>query len=178
MTAAPRIACAAVISDCAEYRYRLTRQWAVGRCLGVILLNPSVADADHDDPTIRRCIGFAWRWGYAGITVGNLFALRTKDPLALCDHPDPVGPDNAVWLARLTEEHAHVLCGWGAGVPRRHLALIDPLMARLSRPGTRAICLGLTRSGQPRHPLYTAAATGPRPLPQAPRPGPRPVTVG
>jgi hypothetical protein len=66
-----------------------------------LLLNPSTADATADDPTIRRCRGFARLWGCAGITVA-LYALRATDAAALWRHSDPKGPENDAWLLRLT----------------------------------------------------------------------------
>ena len=68
------------ISECGRYRYSLTRRFADGLDLVFVMLNPSTADADKDDPTIRRCCGFADRMGFGGIIVVNLFALRAAAP--------------------------------------------------------------------------------------------------
>ena len=144
----------AVFSRDGRYRYRLWRRWK--RSLPVVafvMLNPSTADAQRDDPTIRRCIGFARRWGYGGIEVVNLFALRATQPRALQLAADPVGPRNAEHLARAARRAAAVVAAWGA----------DPAVGvrgaeierRLSR---RLRCLGVTRSGAPRHPLYARGA--------------------
>jgi hypothetical protein len=71
----------AVLSDRGTYRYRLTRQWDLGKAmLPVCMLNPSTADAEKDDPTIKALMRFAGNWGYGGITVINLFAVRTSQP--------------------------------------------------------------------------------------------------
>lgn len=91
---------AAVLSPCGRYRYELTRRWAPGPLVGWVMLNPSRADAHTDDPTVRRCVGFAHRWGYGGLIIRNLYALRATDPAALADHLDPVGPDTTrTWPA-------------------------------------------------------------------------------
>ena len=107
----------ALISDCGFYRYWLTRP---GRSLIAergpvlfIMLNPSTADAELDDPTIRRCRGFAESWGCAGLTVANLYAYRATDPAALRLCADPVGPDNDAHLVRLLREHGEAVCAWG-----------------------------------------------------------------
>lgn len=90
----------AVISDCGQYRYLLSRDWESGlQRLVFIGLNPSTADAEIDDPTIRRLIGFSKAWGYGGFDIVNLFALRSKDPKMLCDHDDPIGPLNDTYLS-------------------------------------------------------------------------------
>ncbi len=91
----------AFLSECGVYRYELTRTWGDGDRLLWIMLNPSTADADLDDPTIRRVIGFSRGFGYSGAIVANLFALRSTDPKALRTHPDPVGPANNAMLAQL-----------------------------------------------------------------------------
>ena len=67
----------AELSACGKYRYRLSRIWDDKKPLVLfIMLNPSTADAEQDDPTIRRCIAFAKNWGYGGFMAGNLFAFR------------------------------------------------------------------------------------------------------
>jgi len=152
----------AVVSPCGTYRYELRRQWAKGLVCTWIMLNPSVADSEIDDPTIRRCAGFARRWGHSGITVRNLFALRATDPRALRHHPDPVGPDNDWWLTAPASPGLTV-CAWGT-----HGALRDRaarVVAVLTRRGAPLHCLALTAQGHPRHPLYLHGALRPRPYP-------------
>ncbi|SIT44000.1 conserved hypothetical protein [Paraburkholderia piptadeniae] len=77
------------------------------------MLNPSTADATLDDPTIRRCHGFAKLWACNGPAVANLYTLRSTDPAALCSHPDPIGPDNDVFLLNFARECGDVICAWG-----------------------------------------------------------------
>lgn len=115
----------ATLSDDGMYRYDLWRKWAPGRSLGFVMLNPSVGDADVDDPTLRRCIGFARREGFAGIVVRNLFAFRTPKPTVLRkawrDGADVVGPENDRWLAELVDrvDVPMVVAAWGAGPSSR-----------------------------------------------------------
>lgn len=154
----------AVLSSCQQYRYTLHRRWDAARPpLVVIGLNPSTADATRDDPTIRRCIAYAHRWGFGGVEVGNLFAYRATRPADLKRAADPVGPLNDVWLRRLVaREGALVLCAWGAhGTYRaRGTALLD----MLRECGRRAYALGVTAAGQPKHPLYLRADLTPAPF--------------
>jgi hypothetical protein len=145
----------------AAYRYRLERHWCEGRGLcAFVMLNPSTADEHRDDPTIRRCIGFARHWGYAGLIVANLFARRATDPLTLFAAHDPVGdPANRDAILGAIDEAALILCAWGhfpaaADRGRQAIALVH------QRGGT-PYCLGLTKRGAPRHPLYVPATTRP-----------------
>lgn len=142
----------AELSPCLRYRYRLWRRWGEGAPLVFCMLNPSTADALEDDPTIRRCIGFARRDGYAGIEVVNLFALRATDPAALAAADDPVGPMNNGILLGVARRAGLVVAAWGAhraARERQHVAL-----AAFEAVGARVLCLGATRGGEPRHPLY------------------------
>lgn len=145
----------AVISDCGRYRYTLEREWMTGEgtCL-FVMLNPSTADAGQDDPTIRRCIGFAQRWGYRRLEVGNLFAYRATDPDRLSMVPEPVGPSNGAWLEHLLKRASIAIAAWGTSA--RPLA-VQPecaLIARAMRLGVPLKALGLTKDRLPRHPLY------------------------
>ena len=92
---------AAVISHCKRYRYRLARHWGAGSALPFVMLNPSTADADNDDPTIRRCIAFAKREGAGGIVVANLFAFRATSPADMLAAPNPFGPENEGHLTEI-----------------------------------------------------------------------------
>lgn len=151
----PRESSGAVISECGVYRYRLWRVWDDCRPVMVwVMLNPSTADATADDPTIRRCIGFAKREGFGSIDVLNVFALRATDPDALLTHPDPFGPDNEEWLLGCRRRHmmSQLVLGFGAihsPKLRRHY---DRAWCCLT--GNDPQCFGVTKAGWPRHPLY------------------------
>ena len=89
----------ATISDCGRYRYGLWRIWNWQLPNAVfIMLNPSTADAETDDPTIRRCVGFARSWDLGGVHIANLFALRASDPGELANAQDPIGSANDMYL--------------------------------------------------------------------------------
>jgi hypothetical protein len=120
------------------------------------MLNPSTADANVDDPTIRRVIGFTAGLGFGGLMVVNLFALRATDPAELARHPDPVGPHNDTYIRAAAAEHGTVMLAWGAhpSAQRREAAVLSILRDS----GARLLCLGTTKSGAPRHPLYLPAS--------------------
>jgi hypothetical protein len=151
----------ALLSACGTYRYELTRG-PLNRPAVFVMLNPSTADAAIDDPTIRRCRGFARAWGCGGLVVVNAFALRATNPAALRTHPDPVGPYNDTVLATLgIREHGPVVVAWGV-----HATLHDRdkrVLALLRGAGVEPMCLGVTKDGHPRHPLYVRGATTPVP---------------
>lgn len=159
----PGVMGTAVLSDDGLYRYRLVRTWArTGgrrrRLMQFVMLNPSTADALTDDPTIRRCEGFARREGAEGLAVTNLYAWRSTDPRAMLALPyeTAYGPDNSDFLS-LAHDSAQstgmpLVAAWGANArPEaidRFLRLLrgwsdDPVLH----------CLGVTKAGQPRHPL-------------------------
>jgi len=143
----------AVISPCGCYRYRLTRQWADGAVVCFVMLNPSTADGDVDDPTIRRCIAFAKSWGFAGIEVVNLYAWRATDPKELDEIDHAISPDNDRWIEETARSCALVVAAWGA-CRGEHWIEADRVSGDLQSFGVPVKCLGLTKGGQPRHPLY------------------------
>lgn len=146
----------AVISENEEYRYWLKRSWNESLpSMGFIMLNPSTADAYVDDPTIRRCIGFAVREGCGSIEVVNLAALRTPYPEYLktmqYNGKDIVGAENRRYVDLVLNSCAIVIAAWGSSIFKVDLGSeIGHLV--LSRKLIH--CFGLTATGQPRHPLY------------------------
>lgn len=146
------------ISGCGRYRYCLERRWSNKTACVFIMLNPSTADATEDDPTIRRCIGFARLWGFGGVVVANLYAYRATDPRELRKADDPIGPENDEWLVRLLD-HPTIVCAWGAHADDDRVDAFRWLV----RDNARArplYCLGVTKHGAPKHPLYLAKGTG------------------
>lgn len=142
----------AVISDCTKYRYWLERDRGVNP-LVFVMLNPSTADAELDDPTIRRCRRFAADNGYTGIVVVNLYAYRATKPKDLFLANDPIGLLNDQYIAEAAKS-SDVCCAWGAnGDPVRAAEVINIIRAA----GCTPKCLGTTKDGSPRHPLYVKA---------------------
>lgn len=153
----------ATISPCGRYRYDLTRSWdATLPELLVVMLNPSTADAAVDDPTIRRVMRFVRDWGYGELRVMNLYAFRASNPAALRQADYAVGPENDVRLtAALIAARdgkcvldGGVLAAWGASQWAPHRA--QRVMALAA--GVRWMCLGTTKDGSPKHPLYVPAS--------------------
>jgi hypothetical protein len=153
----------AEFSPCRKWRYVLRRRWARGPVVGFILLNPSTADETKDDPTIRRCIGFAKSLGFGGLTLGNLFALRSTDPRALKSDVDPIGPGNALAILDIAgEADGNIICGWG-----NHGAFMNrgaEVLKSLRSFGATPMSLSITRLGEPAHPLYLPAELRPFPI--------------
>jgi len=147
----------AVFSRGRRYRYMLRRRISKGnKVLLIIGLNPSTADGTKDDPTIRRCAGFAERMGYDTLIVANLFALRSTDPHKLRQTEQPIGSLNDVWIVRVARKAHKIVLAWGAGAdwaPERS----DQLLALLAHHDL--YCFGTTQSGAPRHPLYLRSDT-------------------
>jgi hypothetical protein len=146
-------------SPCGRYRYWLSRLWSIDAPpVTFVMLNSSDADASKDDPTTRRCMGFARDWGYGGVVLVNLYAWCATKPRQLWRSPDPVGPENDRWLAHAAQTAAittaPIVAAWGANArPERVAEVLElPGMGRLT-------ALGFTRSGAPRHPLYVPADT-------------------
>jgi hypothetical protein len=139
------------ISGDGLYRYELWRQWGKGDVMVWVMLNPSTANADTDDPTIRRCTYFAKREGYSGISVVNLFALRATNPKVLRIHPEPEGSENLQKVRAVLDffHRSPIVAAWGSWIPRQPCETLDYVMAQKN-----LFCLGVSKSGSPRHPLY------------------------
>ena len=158
----------AIVSDDGRFRYELSRYWG-GSGSGLlvwIMLNPSTADHEVDDPTIRRVVRFSKDWGYSGCVVVNLYALRAASPkeLARIGLVEAAGGD---------ENHRHVVdasrardvvVAWGGHQAARERPYLRDLLAAVRANARSVRCLGVTKvHEQPRHPLYVAAVTQPEP---------------
>lgn len=138
------------------YRYSLWRKWNYkAPRLAFVMLNPSTADAQMNDPTIRRCLRFAQTWGYGSMEIVNLFALRTSQPTILRKARDPIGPDCDHHILTAVEQADRVILAWGnwGNLYGRDRTVLDLLTARITARKS-LYCFGLTQAGQPRHPLY------------------------
>lgn len=137
------------------YRYALSRVWDVKKPMMLFIgLNPSTADENALDPTLRRVIGFAMREGCGGLWMGNAFAFRATNPKNMMFAADPVGPDNDSWLLDMARWCSLHVVGWGThGNFKGRDMRVRHLLS-----GFKLECLGVTKAGLPKHPLYLASA--------------------
>ena len=148
----------AEFSDDRAYRYLLGRKISnSNRRLLFIMLNPGTADEIHNDPTIRRCIGFAERWNFGVLEVANLFAFRTSYVTELRHAAEyPIGSGNDLWIRRALNSADRVVLAWGnhgSYLGRSHQ------VRRIVIETTQPYHFGLNKTGEPKHPLYLPAAT-------------------
>ncbi|PSR21471.1 MAG: hypothetical protein C7B45_10605 [Sulfobacillus acidophilus] len=141
-----------------RFRYALWRQWDRHLpTINFIMLNPSTADASHDDPTIARCRRYAERWGFGTLLVTNLFAYRATNPRQLYAVRDPVGPDNDQYLLNAVHAAHQCIAAWGIhGQLNNRQEEVLKLLAAVP-----LFQLGKTRNGFPRHPLYLSQTVRP-----------------
>ena len=151
------------------YRYRLWR-WldpvrgdldrrglSDRRHVTFIMLNPSTANEIEDDPTIRRCIAFAKRARAYRMDVVNLYALRATYPKKLWEHSDPCGIENDRHILDACRESEFVIAAWGAHGARTGRG--SRLTQLLREHDIELWCLGVTKAGEPKHPLYLRGDT-------------------
>ncbi len=151
----------ATISECGQYRYQLSRSWDVEKPRVLfVMLNPSTADAEIDDATIRSCIRLCKSWDYGGLEVVNLFAFRATKPKDMDAAPDPIGPQNDEYIQDAIARTDFTVCAWGAhkaAIPRaKHV------VGLIRQRRDFAHCLGVTKAGAPKHPLYIKTGTTPQ----------------
>jgi hypothetical protein len=144
------------------YRYMLWRRiLEKGNTITWIGLNPSTADEEVDDPTVKRVVSFSKAWGYAKVYMVNLFAFRATNPKDMKKAADPGGPENLGWIVKLCNQSQMCLAAWGnngsfGGSGKNLLKQLDYL-------GIGPIhCLGVTKKGHPKHPLYLSRNTKPQ----------------
>jgi hypothetical protein len=150
----------AVISECKRYRYALHRIWDRSKSVACVIgLNPSTADSSNDDPTIRRCVGYAKLFGYGGFIMVNLFAYRATDPKEIKRLPIDIaiGPENDIYLRRITLGAKTVIAAWGSHGDMQGRG--KQVMRMLREQCKVVYCFNTksgykTKNGQPKHPLY------------------------
>jgi hypothetical protein len=138
----------AVLSSCKTYRYQLWRIWDDTKPkVMFLMLNPSTADANEDDATIRKCTRYAARWGYGGFYVGNLYGFRSKDRSVLKSVLNPIGKDNEMNLLELSKKCDKIVCAWGneEGRPERIFSKFKNL---------HYLKINKDKENSPSHPLY------------------------
>ena len=152
-------------SPCRTWRYTLRHTWAGlfdggERAIVWIGLNPSTADENQLDPTLRRIRGYSTAWGYNTFYMLNLFAYRATDPQAMRRAADPVGPENDRWILETAAKADLVMCAWG-----RHGLFLDRQRHMLALlDGFNLQCLEKTADGIPKHPLYLKGDLLPIPM--------------
>jgi hypothetical protein len=153
----------ATFDPTAIYRYQLWRVWdeTLPRVL-FVMLNPSTADAERDDPTIRRCVAYAKAWGHGGLEVVNLFALRSTSPKLIYTHASPVGKDNDPYILESAYRAGIIVAAWGTH--GEHRARDRHVGALLSLHGFKLHSLKITAKGLPQHPLYLRSDLTPSPF--------------
>lgn len=152
----------AILSSCGKYRYRLDRAVRPdGKVFAYFGVNCSTADADIDDHTVRKWIGFTQRNGGSRFIVGNPFAFRSTDVKNLQHCSDPIGPDNDRYIGEIIKEADVLVPCWGSRfkVPKELRICFDLLLDRLIRSGKPVMTFGLTKHGDPKHPLMLGYST-------------------
>ena len=147
----------AIISDCGSYRYRLDRFGSThATCTAIIMVNPSTADAEQDDATIRKLRGFGERNKWGHLVIGNLFAYRATDVRELGRAYDPIGPQNDDHLMRILAEADQVVCAWGpiSKQPAKWRGRFNDVVGLIRGTGLDPMCIGApAKCGHPKHPL-------------------------
>ncbi len=167
MADTPIIDTSHVISPCEAYRYVLYRRWAEGgKTLLWVLLNPSRAEATVRDQTDKKGVGFSKLWGFNAYRFVNLFAYRSTKTHGVTDVglAKAIGPENDHWLDLMIAEHEHVMLAWGGSIPKLVNARVPAVAEILARHHRKAWCLGLTDTGQPKHPVMLGYDTPREPV--------------
>lgn len=145
----------AMLSDCGKYRYSLSRIWDnKGPLLAWVCLNPSIADAERDDPTLKQMMHFSQAWGYGGLYVTNLFAYRTTYPkdLTKLSREVAVGPLNNEHIGHVLAMTQAVIGGWGASGTR--WGRDKEVLSLIKASGRTLLAFETSDARFPLHPLY------------------------
>jgi len=150
----------AEFSECERYRYVLTREWGAppGSSIAFVGLNPSTADKEHDDPTVKKCWTWAADWGYSSFVMLNVYAYRATNPKCLRTIADPTGVRNDEFLSKYASSAGRVIVAWGRGKTKADRERFRDVCELLSSLAIPLYCLRKNKDGSPHHPLYLPAA--------------------
>jgi hypothetical protein len=144
-----------------KFRYTLWRIWGKQPVVNFLCLNPSTADEVKNDPTVERCERRARMWGYGGLLVTNIFALRSTDPKALYECEDPIGPENDAAILACAKQAGMVICAWGNH--GKFMKRGQQVRKMLESNGIDLHYLKLSATtGEAYHPLYVAYHVQPK----------------
>lgn len=150
-------------SENRRYRYELVHRCddllTTGelRFLVWVGLNPSTADEQALDPTLKRIRAFTQREGYHGFVMLNLFAWRDTDPDQMMREMDPVGRENDDTLRKWSKPGQKIVCAWGNH--GGHLSRWRKVAEMMKAAGAELVCLSTNADGSPKHPLYVKSDT-------------------
>ena len=150
------------LSSCKKHRLQLWREWDsnLPKVL-FIMLNPSTADHEQDDPTLRRCIDFTKQWGYGGLYIGNLYSLRAADPMTLLKVSKFSHRGNYKHVSTMAQQCQLVVCAWGNYPIIKKLGIPLNIFKQLNQ---KLHCIALSKTGTPKHPLYLKKSLTPIPF--------------
>ena len=152
----------AILSSCKKHRLQLWREWNsnLPKVL-FIMLNPSTADHEQDDPTLRRCMDFAKQWGYGGLYIGNLYSFRAADPRTLLKVSKFSHRDNYKHISTMAQQCQLLVCAWGNYPIIKKLGTPLNILKQLNQ---KLHCIALSKTGTPKHPLYLKKSLTPIPF--------------
>lgn len=151
----------ASISECGLYRHHLQRTFKEGKGVCIfVMLNPSDADAEMDDPTVAKCSKYCKRWGFRSLVILNLFEFRTSSPKILKKTDDPYGPQrynnifDMTYTINAQESNVKVVCAWGND--GKFKARDEEVLQVITKcfEDIKPQCFKINKNGTPIHPLY------------------------
>ncbi|WP_153976914.1 DUF1643 domain-containing protein [Paenibacillus xylanilyticus] len=141
----------AVFDPTKKYRYLLSREWdaSLPRLL-YVMLNPSTASHEEEDQTSKQCLYFAKKFGFGSLEIVNLYAIISTDPNQLKFVHDPIGDENDKFILEAASRATTIIVSWGEKhfINQRH----NKVARLLTSKGHQLHCLGIAKSGHPRHP--------------------------
>lgn len=153
----------ALFSNCRKYRYSLFRIWDEDKPMVMFIgLNPSTANENTDDPTIKSVCRIAANNGFGGVYMMNCFPIVSPDPSVLkefWESPNPYVQHqdtlNRSYLTGTAKVCSAVVFAWGS------FKIVSEVNRdkELLKMFPDALALSVNKNGSPKHPLYCKSDT-------------------